>query len=156
MPLNLRSVPYPPAAADPNHVDHIFTFARNNGKWQVNGVSWSAGPEQRILAKPQRGAIEVWDLVNESGGWSHPIHIHLVCSQSHSVIRLLLTKAAKIDFQIVSRTGGARGKVMPYEQVALKDVVWLNTGERVRVIARYAPWDGKRNLLTSQPNDGRR
>jgi hypothetical protein len=32
--------------------------------------------------------------------------------------------------------------VLPYEKVALKDVVWLDTGETVRVIARYAPWDG--------------
>ena len=47
-----------------------------------------------------------------------------------------------IDFQIVSRTGGARNKVLDYEKVALKDVVWLNTNEQVRVIARYAPWDG--------------
>lgn len=53
---------------------------------------------------------------------THPIHIHL------------------IDFQIVSRTG-SRG-VRPYEAVALKDVVWLNTNEEVNIIARYAPWDG--------------
>lgn len=31
---------------------------------------------------------------------------------------------------------------MPYESVALKDVVWLGPSETVRVIARYAPWDG--------------
>ena len=56
-----------------------------------------------------------------------------------------MTKAnfvCKVDFQVISRKGGARNSVMPYEQVALKDVVWLNTGETVRVIARYAPWDG--------------
>jgi bilirubin oxidase len=32
--------------------------------------------------------------------------------------------------------------VRPYEAVALKDVVWLNTNEEVNIIARYAPWDG--------------
>jgi hypothetical protein len=32
--------------------------------------------------------------------------------------------------------------VRPYEAVALKDVVWLNTNEEVNVIARFAPWDG--------------
>ncbi|THY88740.1 oxidase cueO precursor [Aureobasidium pullulans] len=91
--------------------------------WQINGEVWSDGPEARVLAKPERGAIEVWELKNVGGGWSHPIHIHLV------------------DFQITSRIGG-RGQVLPYEAVALKDVIWLNTGETVRVIARYAPWDG--------------
>jgi bilirubin oxidase len=55
------------------------------------------------MAKPQRGAIEVWTLENKSGGWSHPIHIHL------------------IDFQVIKREGG-RAAVQPYEAVALKDV----------------------------------
>lgn len=76
-----------------------------------------------ILAKPARGAIEVWQLENNSGGWSHPVHIHLV------------------DFQIISRTGGKRS-VLPYEKEALKDVVLLGENEKVQVIARYAPWDG--------------
>lgn len=67
--------------------------------------------------------MEKWTLKNGAGGWTHPIHIHLV------------------DFQIVSRVGGKR-PVLPYEKVALKDVVWLNTNEEVNVIARYAPWDG--------------
>jgi bilirubin oxidase len=46
-----------------------------------------------------------------------------------------------IDFQVISRVNGKRG-VLPYEAVALKDVVWLDTGETVRVIARYTPWPG--------------
>ena len=76
------------------------------------------------MAKPQRGAIEVWQLENKSGGWSHQIHIHL------------------IDFQVIQRTGGINRGVEPYEAVALKDVVWLGPNEKVLVIARYAPWDG--------------
>lgn len=32
--------------------------------------------------------------------------------------------------------------VFLFEQVALKDVVWLNKNEEVNIIARYAPWDG--------------
>jgi bilirubin oxidase len=104
-------------------VDRSFTFERNNGQWQTNGVTWSQ-IDKRIMAKPQRGAIEVWQLENKPGGWSHPIHIHL------------------IDFQVIARTGGDRNAVMPYEAVALKDVVWLGPKENVTVIARYAPWDG--------------
>jgi bilirubin oxidase len=45
-----------------------------------------------------------------------------------------------IDFQILSRVGTR--PVLPYEAEALKDVVWLGGSETVRVIARYAPWDG--------------
>src|SRR4051794_366440 len=42
---------------------------------------------------------------------------------------------------MTKRTGG-RGQLMPYEEVALKDVMWLDTTETVEVVARYAPWDG--------------
>lgn len=113
-------MPYPPNKAG---IDRSFRFERNNGQWQINGVTWSQ-IDNRIMAKPQRGSIEVWELENRSGGWSHPIHIHL------------------IDFQVIERTGGNNRGVQPYEAVALKDVVWLGPNEKVHVIARYAPWDG--------------
>jgi bilirubin oxidase len=118
-PSPLRSVPFP---VNKGQVDRKFLFERKNGQWEVNGITWS-NVAQRVLAKPQRGATEVWELQNGGGGWSHPIHIHLV------------------DFQPIFRSGG-RGAVQPYEAVALKDVVWLGPSETVRVIARYAPWEG--------------
>ncbi|KAF9736287.1 hypothetical protein PMIN06_008278 [Paraphaeosphaeria minitans] len=115
---SLRTVPLP---LTKNGVDRNFRFERRGGEWTVNGVTF-ADVNNRILAKPPRGAIEVWELENRSGGWSHPVHIHL------------------IDFQIISRTG--KRPVLSYEKEALKDVVLLGTSETVRVIARYAPWDG--------------
>lgn len=121
LPSTLRNVKFPPAKAG---VDRKFQFERHNGKWAINQGFWSDSPGGLVLAKPERGAVEVWELENGSGGWTHPIHIHLV------------------DFQIISRTGGERTSVLPYEATSLKDVVWLNRGETVRVIARYAPWDG--------------
>jgi bilirubin oxidase len=103
-------------------VDHEFVFERTNGEWRINGVGFEDIPN-RILAKPPQGALEKWRLVNKSGGWSHPIHIHL------------------IDFKVVSRKGG-RGAVEPYETAALKDVVYLGENEEVEVIAKYQPWAG--------------
>lgn len=119
LPGSLRVVPFPPKKSG---VDRSFKFERKNGQWMVNGVTFS-DINNRILAKPQRGQVEVWELENSSGGWSHPVHIHL------------------IDFQVISRVDGKRG-VLPYEKEALKDVVLLGTNEKVQVIARYAPWDG--------------
>lgn len=119
LPSTLRTVPFPPKKSG---VDRSFKFGRTGGEWTVNGVTF-ADVNNRILAKPQRGAIEVWELENSSGGWSHPVHIHLV------------------DFQILSRTGGKR-PVLDYEKEALKDVVLLGENEKVTVIARYAPYDG--------------
>ncbi|KAJ9639000.1 hypothetical protein H2201_005910 [Coniosporium apollinis] len=118
-PASFKALDFPPNKAT---VDKHFKFERGNSEWQINGVTF-ADVNNRILAKPKRGAVEVWELENSSGGWSHPIHIHLV------------------DFQIIKRTGGDRG-VQPYEREALKDVVLLGTGETATVIARYAPWDG--------------
>jgi bilirubin oxidase len=74
----------------------------------------------RVLATPGRGEVEVWDLINRSGGWAHPIHIHLV------------------DFKVISRS--TRG-VEPYEQ-GFKDTVFLDENEQARVIARFHPWAG--------------
>ncbi|CAN9355669.1 unnamed protein product [Alternaria alternata] len=119
LPGSLRTVPFPPKKSG---IDRSFKFGRTNGQWTVNGVTF-ADVNNRILAKPQRGAVEVWELENSSGGWSHPVHIHLV------------------DFQILTRTGGKRS-VLNYEKEALKDVVLLGVNEKVTVIARYAPYDG--------------
>ncbi|PVI04475.1 oxidase cueO precursor [Periconia macrospinosa] len=119
LPPTLRNVPFPPAHAA---TEYDFKFESGGGGWQINGITWS-DVNQRILAKPPRGSVQKWKLRNSSGGWSHPIHIHLV------------------DLQIVSRSGG-RGAIMPYEKVALKDVMWLDVNEEIEVVARYAPWDG--------------
>ncbi|KAM0718783.1 hypothetical protein Q7P37_005854 [Cladosporium fusiforme] len=121
LPSELRKVNFPPNKAT---VDRSYEFQRQGSQWKVNGITWADGPEARVLAKPKRGSVERWILKNGSGGWTHPVHIHL------------------IDFQIVSRKGGARNQVLPYEAAALKDVVWLNKNEEVEVVARYAPWDG--------------
>jgi bilirubin oxidase len=118
-PATLRTVPMP---ASKTQVDQKFKFERKNGQWTINGVTFS-DIENRILAKPDRGSLQVWELENGSGGWSHPIHIHL------------------IDFRIISRVGGKRG-IQSYEAEALKDVVWLGPNEKVTVLAQYAPWDG--------------
>ncbi|KAH7108533.1 bilirubin oxidase precursor [Auriculariales sp. MPI-PUGE-AT-0066] len=116
--LATHDLPPPQATAD-----RSFVFERKHGEWLVNGVGF-ADVQNRVLAHPARGDTEQWELINKSGGWTHPIHVHLV------------------DFQIISRTGG-RGAVQPYELVALKDVVYLGENERVQVRARYEPWDGQ-------------
>lgn len=117
VPQALRTVPFPAASTG---IDHEFRFHRSNGEWQINDVVF-ADKANRILANVPRGKVEIWKLVNKSGGWTHPIHVHLV------------------DFRVLSRNG--RG-VEPYESAGLKDVVWLGKNEEVLVEAHYAPWNG--------------
>lgn len=121
VPTTLRTVPSLPARST---VDHTFRFESQGGEWKINGVAFS-DVNNRILARPARDTIEVWELQNGGGGWSHPVHVHLV------------------DFKILSRTGGPNRGVQKYESQGLKDVVWLNTGETVRVEAQYGPWAGE-------------
>lgn len=117
VPQTLRTVPFPPASSG---IDHEFRFHRSNSQWMINDVGF-ADAANRILANVPRGKVEIWKLVNKSGGWTHPVHVHLV------------------DFKVLSRTG--RG-VEPYEAAGLKDVVWLGKNEEVLVEAHYAPWNG--------------
>lgn len=66
LPAKLRDVPFPPTKTG---VDRTFRFERTGGEWKVNGVTFS-DINNRILAKPPRGAIEIWELQN-GGEWSY-------------------------------------------------------------------------------------
>lgn len=70
-----------------------------------------------------QGTVERWQLNYASGPGVHPAHIHLV------------------NFQVVSRTGGLY-PALPYETAGLKDVIFLQPGESVEVLAFYGPWNG--------------
>ncbi len=99
-----------------------FKFEKSGG-WLINGFGFS-DRAHRLMAKPEIGNTELWDLLNGSGGWSHPIHIHLV------------------DLKLVSRSGSHRSLEV-YEQNSMKDVVYLGTGEEVVVVAKFLPWAGQ-------------
>ena len=93
---------------------------RTNGNWAINDRTWvdvaNSGYKQ-TLATPRLGETQVWEIENSSGGWFHPVHIHL------------------IDFKIISRTGGA-GRVLPQE-AGPKDVVYVGEGETVRLLCKF-------------------
>jgi FtsP/CotA-like multicopper oxidase with cupredoxin domain len=88
--------------------------------WTINQRTWHDVIDsgyQEIVANPKPNEVQVWQIENRAGGWFHPVHIHLV------------------DFQILSRTGGA-GKVLPHE-AGPKDVVYVGEGEVVKVAMRF-------------------
>ncbi len=91
---------------------------RKHGLWTVNGRVWDdvvASGFTLSEANPTSGTVEIWDLVNKSGGWQHPMHLHLV------------------DFKILSRNGRAP---FAYER-GPKDVAYLGENETVRVLMRF-------------------
>lgn len=112
-----------------NTVDRVFNFDHGGSDsdssddiWTINGADFN-DVNNRLLARLPQGSTEVWELNYRSGPGLHPVHVHLV------------------DLQIISRTGGSRG-VEPYESAGLKDVILLEPGESVQVLATYGPWNG--------------
>lgn len=95
-----------------------FRYERTNGLWVINGKTWDSN---RIDGNPQIGDVEIWRLYNNSGGWFHPIHLHL------------------IDAQILDRNGRSP---FPYER-GFKDVFYVGENESVRVIGKFGPHTGK-------------
>ncbi len=99
---------------------------RSNGAWAVNGTTWDhiiASDFQFVEATPvidpAKGfVVETWNIVNKSGGWFHPLHIHLV------------------DFKVLSRTNTATGKAMPHE-CGPKDVVYAGENETISLLVKF-------------------
>jgi len=102
----------------------VMEFIRQNGQWTVNGQTWEDVINSgftRVVAHPKLGDVEIWTLRNKSGGWFHPVHIHL------------------IDFKILDRNGRPPH---PHER-GPKDTVYVGEGETVRVLARFGPQRGR-------------
>ena len=93
-------------------------LVRQHGQWTINGTTWQQVVDSNFtttLGNPTQGSTEIWELANDSGGWFHPLHIHLV------------------DFKILSRNGKAPAN---YE-MAPKDVVYLGPNESVKVLMKF-------------------
>jgi spore coat protein A, manganese oxidase len=98
----------------------LMEFKRDGGEWTVNGRTWEDVINSGFTlleAHPGLNDVEIWTFKNDSGGWFHPIHVHL------------------IDFKVLDRNGRPP---FAYER-GPKDVVYLGEGETVRVIARFGP-----------------
>lgn len=96
-------------------------FDRRNGMWTVNNELFDATVSRATINK---GAKEVWVFQNNSGGWSHPIHIHFE------------------EFQILSRTGGIEPQQQKLLQGGRKDMVRLGPNETVRVFIQFRDFVG--------------
>jgi FtsP/CotA-like multicopper oxidase with cupredoxin domain len=115
VPSTLR--PYNLIAASSAVRTREFRYERTNGLWVINGKTWDVN---RFDANPQLGDIEIWRLYNNSGGWFHPVHLHL------------------LDMQLLDRNGNPP---FAYER-GFKDVFYVGENESLRVIGRFGPNSG--------------
>ena len=96
--------------------------------WLINGMHWN-----HITEHVEKGSTEIWRFVNPSV-MTHPMHLHLVSFQV-------------LDRQPMEMVDGepvATGPATPagVEDEYWKDVVKVNPGEMVRVIARFEDYTG--------------
>ena len=97
---------------------------RTNGMWTINGRTWEDvinSNFELLVANPRLNSTEIWEIHNDSGGWFHPLHIHL------------------IDFKVLSRNGRAP---FDYER-GPKDVVYVGENETLRLIMKFGPHRGR-------------
>ena len=74
--------PHVPIRAEEIVETRVFEFHRRNGAWQINQKFFD---EFRADACPKLGTAERWILRNGSGGWWHPVHVHL---ESHQIQKI--------------------------------------------------------------------
>src|SRR3712207_5043975 len=90
------------------------------GEFAINGKTWldvENSDFTSVISNPRPDEVGLWTIENRSGGWFHPLHIHLV------------------DFQVVSRNTNG-GKPHAWEK-GPKDVVYIGEGETVQVLMKF-------------------
>ncbi|MGH7150966.1 MAG: multicopper oxidase domain-containing protein, partial [Planctomycetota bacterium] len=117
VPATLRTLP----TIDPNGAvaTRNWRFERTNGQWAINGKFFNPN---EIRATPKLNTSEIWFLRNNSGGWSHPIHIHLE------------------EFRVLELN---EDPVPPGTLVSRKDVIELGPNTEVKLFMQFRDWLGK-------------
>jgi FtsP/CotA-like multicopper oxidase with cupredoxin domain len=106
-----------------------FEFDRGNGAWQVNGRFFDPNV---VTASIHEGEAETWFIVNKSGGWRHPIHLHFV---EHRPIRQ--------DGRLIPVIPSPQPQVNGTIDYSRRDVVPLNGNNVVQIYTRFADMKGK-------------
>ncbi len=97
-----------------------FAFERSNGAWAINGQFVDLCSP---LAQIPVNATERWRLVNKSGGWVHPVHIHL-------------------EFLHVLSRNGEVPPLNERDGMALKETIYLGPNDAVEVAFHFRDFTG--------------
>ena len=132
----LQMIPNPDLSGIPVARERTFVFGRGAiqtgtsantafvGPWGIgtDGGSTLDADYGRVSAAPRFGTREIWHLVNDGGGWDHPIHIHFE------------------EGQVLARNGSA-ANVPPWE-LGRKDVYRLRPGGSITLTMQFRDWGG--------------
>lgn len=95
-------------------------FERRRGAWVINGEFVDL---DRPLLTSRINTPEIWHLINKSGGWFHPIHLHL-------------------EFMHVLRLNGQLPPLEIRDGIAKKDVVILGPNDEADVFVTFRDFPG--------------
>ena len=109
--------PFVPIREDEIAATRTFRFDRSNGAFTVNNRFFNS---RRTDAVPQLETAERWILENNSGGWWHPIHMHL---EHHQV--------QTID-----------GRPPPFHRRFRVDTTNLRGGDRAEILMNFRTFTG--------------
>jgi len=122
VPNTLRPIRRPTAEEIASAPVRRWTFARTSGLWTINSKLVNVkSPAARI----SKESMEIWDISNPSGGWSHPVHIHF--EEGH----------------ILQRFVNGAAVAVPAHERGRKDVYNLGPNERIRLFIRFRDFPGK-------------
>lgn len=72
-------------------VDHSFNFQLGGqSTWTINGIDFN-DVNNRVLARPQQGSTQLWELHHTGGPAVHPVHVRKLTFHSPSRSKSLLT-----------------------------------------------------------------
>ncbi|HVD92367.1 MAG TPA: multicopper oxidase domain-containing protein [Vicinamibacterales bacterium] len=129
-------IPNPDLSGIPVARERTFVFGRGGRQDGTNPDTAFTGPwgiatgggemlnadYSRVSAAPQFNTREVWHLVNDGGGWDHPIHIHFE------------------EGQVLARNGSAAQ--VPAWEKGRKDVYRLRPGGSITLTMQFRDWGG--------------
>ncbi|RPJ84235.1 MAG: hypothetical protein EHM13_05315, partial [Acidobacteria bacterium] len=138
----LRALPTLPKSFLGTKVRH-FALARQGGalgeaEWIINGNPFHPLIQ---MASVKRGAGEIWVLRNGSGGWVHPMHLHM---EEHQVLGRFPAGTFKEDGSnaLTALKSAARFPMAP-DQPSKEDVCDLRPNEELVVYRKFRSYVGK-------------
>ncbi len=111
-----------PEIAEARSNTRTFEFERRHGAWAINNELAELEIEHSV-AFPKVNTPEIWRLINKSGGWWHPIHIHL-------------------EFMRVLSRNGETPPDEEKDGFAKKDTVLLGPNSEVEVLFKFRDYPG--------------
>jgi FtsP/CotA-like multicopper oxidase with cupredoxin domain len=124
----LRKLPPLPASFSGVPI-RTFELARSGGaggenEWIINGMPFDPLVN---LARPKKGSGEIWVLKNGSGGWVHPMHLHM---EEHRTIA-------------IKRAGSGQALPLHADQPSKEDVANLGPNEEHWIYRKFRSFEGK-------------